>query len=79
MFYNIKSNFNRFIFFTYFYKYIKNLALAISDTISLHRGTKQVIYDTYSDRYKDIFKGGKTVEIPVTLKDIPYFIKKESK
>ncbi|MBE7015014.1 MAG: glycoside hydrolase, partial [Ruminococcaceae bacterium] len=30
------------------------------------------------ESYKgEIFEGGKTVEIPVTLKDIPYFIKKQ--
>lgn len=38
------------------YKYIKNLALSISDSISVCVGAKQALYDAYSDRYKDIFK-----------------------
>lgn len=38
------------------YKYIKNLALAISDAISANRGTKSALYSAYHRRYKDIFK-----------------------
>lgn len=38
------------------YKYIKNLALSISDAISTNRGTKSALYSAYHRRYKDIFK-----------------------
>lgn len=38
------------------YKYIKNLALAISDAISINRGTKGALYSQFRKRYKDIFR-----------------------
>lgn len=38
------------------YKYIKNLALAISDTIGTQMGSKTALYNAYHQRYKDIFK-----------------------
>ena len=38
------------------YKYTKNLALAISDTMSLNSGSKRALYNAYHKRHKDIFK-----------------------
>ncbi len=38
------------------YKYIKNLALSISDTISTNKGSKAALYSRYHRRYKDIFR-----------------------
>ena len=38
------------------YKYIKNLALAISDTISVNVGSKKALYDAYHVRHKDLFE-----------------------
>lgn len=38
------------------YKYIKNLALAISDTISTNRGSKRALYRAYHMRHKDVFR-----------------------
>lgn len=37
------------------YKYIKNLALAISDTISINMGSKKALYNAYHLRHKDVF------------------------
>ena len=37
------------------YKYIKNLALAISDAISANMGSKKALYDAYGVRHKDVF------------------------
>ena len=37
------------------YKYIKNLALSISDAISINLGSKRALYDAYHIRHKDIF------------------------
>ena len=45
---------------------------------SVKNGMKEVEVIRYAlDLGTEIFEGGKTVEIPVTLKDIPYFIKKQ--
>ncbi len=38
------------------YKYIKNLALAISDTISFNAGSKRALYDAYHVRHRDVFR-----------------------
>lgn len=38
------------------YKYIKNLALAVSDAISSNEGTKKVIYDRFHRHYPYIFE-----------------------
>lgn len=37
------------------YKYIKNLALAISDAISVNRGSKKALYRAFHIRHKDVF------------------------
>lgn len=37
------------------YKYIKNLALAISDAISVNRGSKEALYTAFHVRHKDVF------------------------
>lgn len=37
------------------YKYIKNLALAISDSMVLIHGSREVLYDLFSNKYPDIF------------------------
>ena len=37
------------------YKYIKNLALAISDAISVNRGSKKALYRAFHLRHKDVF------------------------
>jgi len=37
------------------YKYIKNLALAISDAISVNMGSKKALYNAYHVRHKDVF------------------------
>lgn len=38
------------------YKYIKNLALAISDAISANRGSKEALYHRYRHQYPDVFR-----------------------
>lgn len=37
------------------YKYIKNLALAISDAISVNRGSKRALYRAFHARHRDVF------------------------
>ena len=37
------------------YKYIKNLALSISDAISVNMGSKKALYNAYSIRHRDVF------------------------
>lgn len=37
------------------YKYIKNLALSISDAISTNMGSKKALYDAYHLRHRDVF------------------------
>lgn len=37
------------------YKYIKNLALSISDAISANRGSKEALYNAFHARHSDIF------------------------
>ncbi len=38
------------------YKYIKNLALAISDAIGVNMGSKKALYKAYHIRHKDVFE-----------------------
>ncbi len=38
------------------YKYIKNLALAISDAIGVNMGSKRALYKAYHFRHKDVFE-----------------------
>ena len=38
------------------YKYIKNLALSISDAISVNMGSKKALYNAYHLRHKDVFE-----------------------
>ncbi len=38
------------------YKYIKNLALAISDAIGVNMGSKRALYNAYHLRHKDVFE-----------------------
>lgn len=38
------------------YKYIKNLALSISDAISVNMGSKKALYKAYHLRHKDVFE-----------------------
>jgi hypothetical protein len=37
------------------YKYIKNLALSISDAISVNMGSKKALFDAYNLRHRDLF------------------------